>query len=275
MGLTLIHELKGHEDRVWQISWHPTQEVMASCGGDRAVRIWKRDSPNGGWSCVSILDNAHKRTIRSVAYAPSGSMLASASFDATTAIWEKQGEDFDCAATLEGHENEVKCVAWSSSGALLATCGRDKNMGDADFECISVLQEHTQDVKHVAWHPSEEVLVSSSYDDTIRIWRDDEDDWYSAATLTGHKSTVWASDFNSDGNKLVSVSDDKSIKLWTRDPATSKNGKDSWSCTYTLDDAHTRSIYSVSWSKRHNTIATAGGDNMIKLLEPVRKITLL
>jgi WD40 repeat protein len=32
-----------------------------------------------------------------------------------------------------------------------------------------VLQGHTQDVKMVKWHPTRDLLVSASYDDTIKV----------------------------------------------------------------------------------------------------------
>ena len=118
--IDLVTTLQGHTDRTWQISWSPTTLALASCSSDKSIRTW---SFQNTW-VYKTLDNAHTRTIRSISYNPNGRLLASGSFDATTAIWEQN----ECLATLEGHENEVKSVSWSPSGDLLATCSRDKSV---------------------------------------------------------------------------------------------------------------------------------------------------
>ncbi|OMJ28161.1 putative cytosolic iron-sulfur protein assembly protein CIAO1 [Smittium culicis] len=139
----------------------------------------------------------------------------------------------------------------------------------------------------ILWHPVQDILVSCSYDDTIRIWRESEDDWYSSAVLSGHSSTVWAVDFDPTGNYIASCSEDLTIKIWTcKDSSNSKDvgfSTDSdWDCIFTVPaGAHSRAIYSISWSKHypqpkitsinedgsilvHNGyISTGSGDNSI------------
>ncbi|XP_078447457.1 transducin/WD40 repeat-like superfamily protein [Wolffia australiana] len=277
-----VCRLEGHTDRVWNLAWHPTAgqdgspAVLASCSGDKTVRIWRQNLSSDSWECTAVLDETHTRTVRSCAWSPSGRLLATASFDATTAIWENAGDDFDCISTLEGHENEVKSVAWNASGSLLATCSRDKSVwiwevqdDGKEYDCVSVLQGHSQDVKTVLWHPSLDILVSVSYDNSIKVWAEDGDldDWCCIQTLEessgGHTSTVWALSFSPKGDKMVTCSDDLTLKFWdTSSLQGSDDGHDPWRHICTLSGFHRRTIFSVDWSSG-GLIASGAGDDAI------------
>lgn len=148
-------------------------------------------------------------------------------------------------------------------------------INDTDFECLAVLTDHSQDVKSLVWHPNTEILLSTSYDDTLRLWREDGDDWYCSDILQGHTSTVWSADFDSTGKWIVSGGDDGLVKFWhqSSNAGTATGG---WrnDAKYvnenTLDKSETgisRTIYSLSWSKRlPNLIAIGSGDNAVRLL---------
>ncbi|KAF5307967.1 hypothetical protein FQR65_LT06534 [Abscondita terminalis] len=277
--LELRETLSKHVGRVWNVAWHPKGDAFASCGEDKTIRIWAKEGNK--WINKIVLADGHKRTIRSVAWSPCGNYLASASFDATTAVWDKKSGEFECNATLEGHENEVKSVAWSNSGSLLATCSRDKSVWvwevaeEDEYECAAVLNAHTQDVKKVIWHPHCDLLASASYDNTIKLFKEDptDKDWISVATLASHESTVWSIAFDKTGTRLASCSDDTTVKIWKEYRPNNPEGiptsdnESTWKCVSTVSGLHTRTVYDISWCHLTGLIATACGDDTIRILQ--------
>ncbi|EED88166.1 predicted protein, partial [Thalassiosira pseudonana CCMP1335] len=247
------------------------------------------------WKLIATIREGHSRTIRSVAFAPTSStlgvpILASASFDGKVLIWEHFADEenhgtFEPIAQLEGHENEIKHLAWNQTGSLLASCGRDKTIwiwecflpgtvggsasgggGDdeGEFECLAVLQGHEGDVKSIAfalshgqWGEGDEILLSASYDNSIKVWAEESGDWYCAATLAVHTSTVWCLGINPGGVRFLSGSEDGSMAIWKMYTATERKRL--------FPREHAVSSTDGLWNSGHGRIASGGGDNCIQI----------
>ena len=120
--------------------------MLASCSADKTVRLYSYhtapstddSSEKVTFSHNTTIPTGHAKTVRSLAWSPSGETFATASFDSNIGIWsqEESGEDSDignakeweCMSLLEGHETECKSVAYSHTGTFLASCSRDKTV---------------------------------------------------------------------------------------------------------------------------------------------------
>jgi len=150
MPLEHVADLPGHTDPAWAVAFNPTRPIIASCSTDRTVRLYQYhlESNPPRVEYLKTISTNHTKSIRSISWAPSGKTLATGSFDSSVAVWEEVDPDqedgegverrgdesgsgekeWECVTTLEGHESECKSVAFSSDGALLASCSRDKSV---------------------------------------------------------------------------------------------------------------------------------------------------
>lgn len=233
-------------------------------------------------------------------------------------------KDWEFTLVLEGHDSEIKSCAFNPSGVYLATCSRDKSVwiwedigateADDEWETIAVLNEHEGDVKAVAWCPdvpgrnarrrySPDVLASASYDNTVRIWREDgEGDWVCVAVLEGHEGTVWGVQWeprpksDMDFPRLLTFSADGTIRIWTLEveddgddddnvdgddstftgprsrlggiPNTMRGSlRENWRCTDTLPKVHEKDIYTAAWSATSGLVASSGSDGIVVLYQ--------
>lgn len=93
------------------------------------------------------------------------------------------------------------------------------------------------------------------------------------STLESHESTVWSIAFDKTGSRLASCSDDCTVKIWqeykpnNQEGIPTKDGDSTWKCVCTLSGYHTRTIYDISWCHSTGLLATACGDDIVRVFK--------
>ena len=196
--------------------------------------------------------SGHTDSVRSVAFSPDGTTLASGSWKEIR-LWDAGTGNH--IRTLSGHTHWVYSVAFSPDGTTLASGSfQDIRMWNARTgNRIRTLTGHTGWVRSVSFSPDGTTLASGSGDDTIRLWNTRTGN--AIRTLSGHTSDVFSVSFSPDSRMLASGSRDNTIRLW--DVNTGRHLR-----TFTTH-AYGWSL-SVAFSPDGQTLASCNGGNLVR-----------
>lgn len=265
--------LKGHTLAVQGVAFDRTGKLMASCSADMTIKLWNFES----YTCTKTL-HGHDHNVTSVAFLPSGDQIVSSSRDKTIKFWEISTGY--CVKTLSGHEEWIRQLIVNEDGTLLATCSQEQTVrvwNVAKGESVCVMREHENVVECIAFSPasletitedgaapsssgksghSGKYLASGSRDKLIKIY--EVATGACVMTLEGHENWVRGLRFHPNGKHLLSVGDDRSLRVWDLEQRR---------CVKTIADAHAHFVSCLDFNDKFPMVATGGVDNAVKVWE--------
>src|SRR5262249_35154375 len=117
---------------------------------------------------------------------------------------------------LRRHVGQVRGVAFSPDGRLLASSGNDGTIRICDIVTdreLNPLRGHEGTVYGVAYSPDGRTLASAGADHTLRIW-DATTGHVLHIILHAHEDVVRDVSYRHDGRTLASAGNDSTAKLW-------------------------------------------------------------
>ncbi len=153
--------------------------------------------------------------IGALAYRPDGKVIALGTYKEVR-LADPAGK---IVGTLTGHAEQVRAVAFSRDGKLLAAAGGlparkgEVKIWDVDQgTAVRTITGHTDCIYAVAYSLDGKTLATASYDKLIKLW--DVATGKEVRTLKDHIDAIYDLAFTPDGKRLLSAAADRTVKVW-------------------------------------------------------------
>ena len=138
-----VTTLEGHTSEVFICAWNPSSGLLASGSGDSTARIWRVPEGSSKMSEPAVLqhfsnEKEKSKDVTTLDWNPSGSLLATGSYDGRARIWSASGK---LTNTLVQHKGPIFSLKWNSTGRYLLSGSVDKTAIIWDAQSGDVKQQ--------------------------------------------------------------------------------------------------------------------------------------
>jgi WD40 repeat protein len=250
----LVAILQGHTHAgaIWGLALSADGTLLASGGAEGALRLWEASTGRP----LAIL-RGRTGAVWGVAMSADGELLASGGADGAVRVWSLTG------ATRRTVVAPTASRDTPEPGGVLGTprAGTGRPLAN--------LRGHTGVVRSVALCADAHLVASGGEDATVRLWslnstgaqRDDRLGKQHVGTrpplaeLRGHTGVVRSVALSGDGRRVVSGSDDNTVRVWD-----SSTGR-----AVSTFHGHTGVVWSVALSADGHLVASSGEDGTVRL----------
>lgn len=208
----LITSLQGHRGQIFDAAFSSDSERIVTASSDHSARVWEVAA---GRTIATLL--GHEDEVRSAAFSPDGSRIVTTSSDRTARLWDASAGAM--VAELPGGEHEDPRARFSPNGARVVTTYSENYVNThmtRMWDGTTGRQIETlrgMDVVSFSRDGSRGLAISGDY--SVRVI--DMHQGVEIASLRGHDRKVTSANFAFDGIRILTASDDHTVRIWEID----------------------------------------------------------
>ncbi len=245
-------ECSGHEGGVFSVTWHPTEDIIASASSDGTVRLWNLDG-----SVRTQLD-AHKNVVNCVQWSPDGTWLASGSQDMSVRLWSPDGEPGP--VFKNGLNSYVITVAWSKDSQHLACntaqSARIFGLEEPEESRSIYVTKYAGAISSLLWSSDDQRLAVGGAIG-IRLLNISGSD---IEVSLGHSRAISDMDIHQKAEQIVTVGHDGVARFWKSDGTPLR--------ATTVSDADAQRVAFNTTDDRISASGRANGKSTIRIWSP-------
>lgn len=242
-----LKKFQGHEDPVNSISFSANGKYFVSGSDDASVILWDFSTSNQIWRV-----NHHKTWVTSVCFSPDQKSILSGSYDKSMILMSSDNGTIIKNSMV--HSKPVNAVVYSNDGKeILSASDQFIYLWDKEFSKNRKYIGHTDIVKSVNFSSSGNMIISGSYDKSVRLW--DKQSGIILKVFNGHNDWVNAVLFSNEDNFIFSASKDSSVRIWEKNSNVES----------LVLDGQNAAIRAISVSHDGNQIIKVGSDHLIHI----------
>ncbi|RMG22576.1 MAG: hypothetical protein D6730_16180 [Bacteroidetes bacterium] len=212
----LLQTFTGHTNTIYAIDFSRGGDTVLTAGRDGRAHLYKVAPEAGETPPFRVLEG-HEDMILAASFSPDGNYVLTGSRDGNIKSWNLRNRRVRTFQTLDA---AINCFAFSPNNRSILAGTDDNRIVEWDLSTGNITREYTPhdaDVAFISFSPTGDTILSGSLDKNVLLWKispAQDQKFRVLARLRGHTDFLRSGTFASNGQYILTASNDRSAKVW-------------------------------------------------------------